>query len=252
MAIRIRDWSLHFERDRTKQWKILQWVPIPNKQGAGYRKMLSQKNGLEIFACWIALVQVASKSNPRGDLSKYDLEDLSLLTLIDSKKLSVAITYLSQSLDWIEVIENLDTNVNNLDTHGMSNSFDSSILFNSIQSSSLNGVGVQGKGKKVRGEWDKDFWAYRKMVILAYREIVGNPEIIKQQEKLNPGIDIELSLQKSIINFWGTRAGWKNKKGKRSKEINMKATLINNIDKNKVWKDKDDKPKMTNFLSRQR
>jgi hypothetical protein len=38
MAIKIRDWEVHFERDRTKQWKALSWVPVPNKQGSGYRK----------------------------------------------------------------------------------------------------------------------------------------------------------------------------------------------------------------------
>lgn len=138
MKIKIRDWLAHFERDRTKQWKHLGWVPVPNKQGAGYRKIMKQSNGLEIFAIWIALIQVASTCDPRGDLSKYSIEDLSDLTLIGNQdKIKAAITFLSQVLDWIEVVENLDVNVKNLDVHGMSNSFDSSILFNSVQSNSI-------------------------------------------------------------------------------------------------------------------
>jgi len=138
MHIKIRDWEKHFERDRSRQWKNLQWVPIPNKQGKGYRLIMKQKNGLEIFACWIALVEIASACKIRGDLSSYNIQDLSLLTMIDEDKLRKAINFLSQSLDWIEVMKaekkNLDRNDNNFDTHGMSNSFDSSILSYSILS----------------------------------------------------------------------------------------------------------------------
>jgi hypothetical protein len=134
MKIKIRDWDKHFERDRSKQWISLKWVPIPNKQGAGYRRIMAEKNGLEIFACWISLVQVASLCRVRGDLSKYSIEDLSRLTLCDTKKLEIAIIFLSQVLDWIEVIENLDISVKNLDISVCQSPVDSSILFNSIQS----------------------------------------------------------------------------------------------------------------------
>lgn len=137
MGYKIRDWKENFERDRTKQWKHLQWVPIPNKQGTGYRKIIKQKNGLEIFACWIALVETASKSTPRGDLSKYTIDDLSDLTLISPQKIQPAIKFLSEVLDWIEVIPNLDINVKNLDVHGKSSCDSGSILSSSIQSNSI-------------------------------------------------------------------------------------------------------------------
>jgi hypothetical protein len=149
MSFRIRDWEKHFERDRSKQWKVLQWVPIPNKQGKGYRKIMKEKNGLEIFACWIAIIELASKCEVRGDLSKYSIDDISLLTLIDENKLKSAIKYLSEVLDWIEVIkessENLDIDVNKNDKHGMSNTFDSSILSNSILFNSIQDRGCGGK-----------------------------------------------------------------------------------------------------------
>jgi len=141
MRIKIRDWNTHFERDRSKQWKNLQWVPIPNKQGTGYRKIMQEKNGAEIFGCWIAIVEQGSLCFPRGDLSKYEIEDLALLTLIDANVMISSIRFLSQKLDWLEVIENndftenLDTSVKNIDAHGMPTSVGSSILSNSIQSS---------------------------------------------------------------------------------------------------------------------
>lgn len=93
------------------------------------------------------------------------------------------------------------------------------------------------KGKE--RTWRSSFWLYRKMVILAYREIIGSPETIKQQQELNPNLDVLLSIKKGIINFWGTKAGWKYKKGKKSAEINMKSTLINSIDHNRVFKPRE-------------
>lgn len=142
--IKIRNWDEYFEKDRTKQWKILSWVPIPNKQGSGYRKIMREKNGLEVFACWIAIVQLASKCNPRGDLSKYNLDDLSLLTMIESVKISQAIDFLGNKIDWIEILTDMSMSVNNLDQHGKSSSDSCSVLFNSIQFNSIQ-EGMQGE-----------------------------------------------------------------------------------------------------------
>jgi uncharacterized protein YdaU (DUF1376 family) len=87
--------------------------------------------------------------------------------------------------------------------------------------------------------WKTKFWEYKKLVIIAYREIINTPETLKRMQELNPGIDIPLSLQKSIYQFWGRKAGWENKKkaarGKPDYEPDMKMTLIKNLDKNKVW-----------------
>jgi hypothetical protein len=90
--------------------------------------------------------------------------------------------------------------------------------------------------KEKERTWRTSFWFYRKMVILAYREIINSPEKIKQQQELNPNLDIILSIKKGVINFWGNKAGWKYKRGKKSAEINMKSTLINSIDHNRVFK----------------
>ena len=40
---------------------------------------------------------------------------------------------------------------------------------------------------------------------------------MKTQERLNPNIDVKLSLEKGYVNFWGTEAGWIHKKKSRSK-----------------------------------
>ena len=148
MRIRIRDWEKNFERDRSKQWKHLQWVPLPNRQGAGYRKIMAHLNGAEIFGCWVALVEVASTCEPRGDLSKYNDESLTLLSMIRQDVLMPAIRFLSQELDWIEVIENLDSSVNNSSKCALETAAGSSILSNSVLSNSVQKEGCGGKDSK--------------------------------------------------------------------------------------------------------
>lgn len=152
MRIRIHDWEKHFERDRTKQWKNIQWVPIPNKQGTGYKKIMRDRiNGPTIFGCWISLVEIASKCDPRGDLSKYVIDELSLLTDIDVCVIEMSIRFLSEVLDWVEIIEdtkktttNLDVTVKINDVHAVTPPIDSSVLSSSIQCNSGKGCGEGG------------------------------------------------------------------------------------------------------------
>jgi len=136
MRIKIRYWDSFFEADRSRQWKKLSWVPVPNKQGLGYKKIMAQKNGAAIFGCWNALIQQASLCSPRGDLTKYSIDDLSTKTEIPLPVLTEAIYFIVQHLDWIEVIENLDKNVNKCHQTGQPPAVVSPILSNSILCSS--------------------------------------------------------------------------------------------------------------------
>ena len=70
--------------------------------------------------------------------------------------------------------------------------------------------------------------------------LAGNPYVLAHLEKHYPGVNIKLSLEKACTNFWATDAGWKHKKKSRAKEIDMRMTLINAIDKNKVYYGKNE------------
>ena len=61
---------------------------------------------------------------------------------------------------------------------------------------------------------------------------------IAEQERFNPNLDIKLSMEKAVTNFWGTEAGWKYKKKSRTNDLDWKRTLTNAIDMNKVYKQK--------------
>lgn len=59
---RIRDWSKHFENNRTRELKELRFVILPNKHdGDGYTELLDHANGAAHYGAWCAIVQVASK-----------------------------------------------------------------------------------------------------------------------------------------------------------------------------------------------
>lgn len=66
MTIKIKDWELLFENGESRRYKMLKWIPLPNKQdGAGYRRLAIRRDSPTIFAAWILMLQLASK-RPRG------------------------------------------------------------------------------------------------------------------------------------------------------------------------------------------
>jgi len=251
MKIVIRDWDQNFERDRTKQWKRLEWVPIPNKQGIGYRKIMKQPNGPEIYGCWVALVTLASTCTPRGDLSKYSTTDLSDMTLIDHNRLVLSIKFLSQTLDWIEVIEdekqNLDTSVKNLDIDVSHTASSSSILFNSsISNESSNNSSIKSLSDNINSQlksidipltvfdskqsntWKTSYDIYVKIHDEEYSRIVSDNEWIEKLKHLNPSLNILLSLE-NAKEYWRSEEGWKYKKKQKTKDLNWEATYRNAV-----------------------
>jgi hypothetical protein len=91
-------------------------------------------------------------------------------------------------------------------------------------------------------DWRTNFQEYLKIVEDAKQKILDDTDIIEKRIlHFWKNINVEKSLELSITNFWGTEAGWKNKKKCKGKTIDMVETLLKNIDKNKVFKNaKDD------------
>jgi len=110
IAYRIRDWSRHFENNRTRQMDDLRWVPVPNKHdGEGFRTIMAEKDGIVIYGCWHLILQVASKCHPRGTLVRSDgtphtPASLSLKTgWMRSKDFERALSFCSSAqVGWIE------------------------------------------------------------------------------------------------------------------------------------------------------
>ena len=107
---RIAEWDTTYENAQSRKCKKVSWVPVPNKHdGAAYRRIAAMKNGAEIFAAWILILQVASKCPKRGLLANsdgipYDAEDLSLKTGFPKRIFEKALQILSQHrISWLVV-----------------------------------------------------------------------------------------------------------------------------------------------------
>lgn len=112
---RIREWAKNFEIAESKRRQgPLAWVAVPVKlDGAGYRRLMKTANGLIAYGAWMALVQVAARCSPRGDLAgsegPYSLDDLSVMTDIPLDSLTTAVDILaSKAIRWLEVTDASD------------------------------------------------------------------------------------------------------------------------------------------------
>ena len=107
---RITGWNKHFENNRTRELKVMAWIPVPNKMdGDGYTELMEHPDGAAHFGAWYAILEVASKCDPRGTLLRnsgrpHDSASLSRITRIPTKVFDDALPRLV-SIGWIETYE---------------------------------------------------------------------------------------------------------------------------------------------------
>lgn len=107
---RVVGWADNFENNRTRELKALAWVPFPNKHdGDGYTELLDHEEGAAHYGCWCAIVQVASKCDPRGTLLRdgarpHDAASLARMTRIPEAVMKRAIARLLIPVRWLEVV----------------------------------------------------------------------------------------------------------------------------------------------------
>jgi hypothetical protein len=70
---RVRDWERLYETHDTRKLKHLTWVAVPvHRDGEGYGILLDGEHGACNLGAWLAILQVASTSVPRGTLCRGD------------------------------------------------------------------------------------------------------------------------------------------------------------------------------------
>lgn len=86
--------------------------------------------------------------------------------------------------------------------------------------------------------WKDDFEVYKDQLKVALKELLKDNDWILEQEKFNPNVDIQLTLEKATKNYWLTEEAWKKKKKASIKKINWKSTFANAISQkmNRVYK----------------
>jgi len=91
--------------------KIMAWVPVPVKHdGYGYCRLVA-KLGAAGLGSWLAILQTAAKSHPRGTLMRdactpHTATSISITTRIDDKIIQKTLDLCcSRDIKWIEIVE---------------------------------------------------------------------------------------------------------------------------------------------------
>lgn len=106
--MKISRWQELYENSESRKLKRLNWIPIPNNHdGEKYAEMMEEEHGLIIFACFVLMLQVASKCKPRGSLIRddgttYNSIGLSRKTRGKKEWFDIAIPFLLK-IGWIEI-----------------------------------------------------------------------------------------------------------------------------------------------------
>ena len=78
--------------------------------------------------------------------------------------------------------------------------------------------------------WKNDFEIYKNECLIECRKLYNDKEFIAEQSHLNPNVNVKLSIEKAIKNYWETEAAWdKKRKDKKLQKINWKSTMKNAI-----------------------
>jgi len=115
----VKDWDTLFENAASRKLKGLGWVPIPNGHDSlAYCRMMTRKDGPEIFAAWILIVQLASRCSERGTLASSDgraycPEEMAVKTRGPEKIFTLALPYLVQA-GWLQATPSLGESANGL------------------------------------------------------------------------------------------------------------------------------------------
>ncbi len=110
-VFRIKDWEKHYENNRTRELKKMDWVRVPNSHdGEGYCQMVKGEFGTQVFGAWVACIQVASRCEPRGTLMRKNQTPHTAMSLAERTRLSVAAfeemlrRAMLPTVNWIELV----------------------------------------------------------------------------------------------------------------------------------------------------
>lgn len=126
--------------------------------------------------------------------------------------------------------------------NGISN-FDKALINHSTkQSERTDSIDIQETKKpETILTWRNDFEIYKTELKEAFKTFLSNGKILQLQQKYNPNLNIPLTIEKSVANYWIKEIGWKKKKASKTAVIDWPQTFINclSISGNKVYFEKN-------------
>lgn len=96
---------------------------------------------------------------------------------------------------------------------------------------------VAPKESAPKEAWRTDFSEYMKFVEEGAAALKADAKFRADVERLQPNVDYDRTIDNCVTKYWGTEAAWEYKRRSRTKKIDMKATLRQNFDKNRLYKE---------------
>ena len=93
-------------------------------------------------------------------------------------------------------------------------------------------------GKEKVAPWRDSFDEYMKLVNEGAAALKADAKFRAEVERLQPNVDYDRTIEWCVSQYWGTEEAWERKRRARTKTINMKATLRQNFDKNRIYKER--------------
>lgn len=103
---------------------------------------------------------------------------------------------------------------------------------------SLDDKDNSGKEKPTKEPWRESFDEYMKLVKEGAAALKADANFRADIERLEPNVDYDKTIDSCVSKYWGTETGWEKKRRSRTKKIDMKATLRQNFDKNRIYKER--------------
>ena len=103
----IANWGTLYENNRTRELRSMSWVPVPNSHdGDGYTLLVCRKNGAALLGAWLAILQVASRCDPRGTLMRdgqkpHDAASISRMTRLPEEIIQEALDVCTKECNWL-------------------------------------------------------------------------------------------------------------------------------------------------------
>lgn len=85
------------------------------------------------------------------------------------------------------------------------------------------------EGMQGEKNWRNDFSIYELECVSAFKTAFSDKEWMASRELYHPNLDIRLSLEKALNDFWATEAGWIHKKKKKIQKIDWLRTIENSL-----------------------
>ena len=132
----------------------------------------------------------------------------------------------------------LKDNLLNLNPHSRQAGEGADIVKKNNDDYSLDDKDNSGKEKPTKEPWRESFDEYMKLVNEGAAALKADAKFRAEVERLQPNVDYDRTIEWCVSQYWGTETGWEKKRRSRTKKIDMKATLRQNFDKNRIYKER--------------